>query len=208
MKRILIADDHAIFRQGIKDIITSHLEPVEIAEAKNTQEVIDQAFKTAWDVIILDIDLPGRNGLDAMTEIKRISPKTPVLILSGLAESEFAIRALKAGASGFAPKIAEVDQIIDAINKVSNGGKYISPTTAEQMASQIGTDHKGLPHESLSNRELQVMRLISKGRSTKEIGTELHLSEKTVATYRARIIEKTGLKSSVDMTRYAIQHSL
>jgi two-component system, NarL family, invasion response regulator UvrY len=127
MKRILIADDHAIFRQGIKDIITSHLQPVEIAEAKNTQEVIDQTFKTAWDVIILDIDLPGRNGLDAMTEIKRISPKTPVLILSGLAESEFAIRALKAGASGFASKIAELDQIIEAITKVSNGGKIHKP---------------------------------------------------------------------------------
>src|SRR6185295_10275914 len=161
-----------------------------------------------WDLVILDVNMPGRSGLELLVDIRRAYQKTPVLVLSSYSEEEFALRAFQAGASGYLNKQTAFDELILAVRRVLAGGKYVTAALAERMAATLGGEIQASPHEALSPRELQVLRLIALGRSLKEISAELVVSEKTVATYRARISEKMGLGTKVELTRYALQHKL
>jgi two-component system, NarL family, invasion response regulator UvrY len=208
MIKILIADDHPIVRQGLKQILTEEPDMGEFGEAKNSQEVIDLVRKNDWDVVILDITMPGRGGLDTLKEIRSERPKLPVLILSIHPEDQYAVRALKAGAAGYMTKESAPDDLIKAIRKVLKGGKYISPSLAENLALFLERDDQKSPHESLSDREYQVMCMIAAGKKVKEIAESLSLSVKTISTYRARILEKMKMKSNADLIHYAIQNRL
>ena len=208
MIRILIADDHPIVRQGLKQILTEEPDMGEFGEAKNSQETLDLVRKGDWDVVILDITMPGRGGLDTLKEIRTERPKLPVLILSIHPEDQYAVRALKAGAAGYMTKESAPDDLIKAIRKVLKGGKYISPSLAENLALFLERDDQKSPHESLSDREYQVMCMIAAGKKVKEIAESLSLSVKTISTYRARILDKMKMKSNADLIHYAIQNRL
>lgn len=208
MINVLIADDHPVVRQGIKQILAEDSEIGELGEAKNSQEVLEQIRQNSWDVIILDITMPGRGGLDTLKEIKGEKPKLPVLILSIHPEDQYAVRALKAGAAGYLTKESAPDDLIKAIKKVNIGGKYISNSLAEKLALHLERDAQKQPHESLSDREYQVLCMIASGKKVKDIAESLSLSVKTISTYRARILEKMKMKSNADLIHYAIQNRL
>lgn len=208
MINVLIADDHPVVRQGIKQILAEDSEIGELGEAKNSQEVMEQVRKGDWDVIILDITMPGRGGLDTLKEIKGEKPKLPVLILSIHPEDQYAVRALKAGAAGYLTKESAPDDLIKAIKKVNIGGKYISNSLAEKLALHLERDAQKQPHEGLSDREYQVLCMIASGKKVKDIVESLFLSVKTISTYRARILEKMKMKSNADLIHYAIQNRL
>lgn len=208
MINVLIADDHPVVRQGIKQILAEDSEIGELGEAKNSQEVMEQVRKGDWDVIILDITMPGRGGLDTLKEIKGEKPKLPVLILSIHPEDQYAVRALKAGAAGYLTKESAPDDLIKAIKKVNIGGKYISNSLAEKLALHLERDAQKQPHEGLSDREYQVLCMIASGKKVKDIAESLSLSVKTISTYRARILEKMKMKSNADLIHYAIQNRL
>jgi len=208
MINVLIADDHPVVRQGIKQILAEDGEIGELGEAKNSQEVMEQIRQNSWDVIILDITMPGRGGLDTLKEIKGEKPKLPVLILSIHPEDQYAVRALKAGAAGYLTKESAPDDLIKAIKKVNIGGKYISNSLAEKLALHLERDAQKQPHESLSDREYQVLCMIASGKKVKDIAESLSLSVKTISTYRARILEKMKMKSNADLIHYAIQNRL
>jgi len=208
MINVLIADDHPVVRQGIKQILAEDSEIGELGEAKNSHEVMEQIRKISWDVIILDITMPGRGGLDTLKEIKSEKPKLPVLILSIHPEDQYAVRALKAGAAGYLTKESAPDDLIKAIKKVNIGGKYISNTLAEKLALHLERDAQKQPHEGLSDREYQVLCMIASGKKVKDIAESLSLSVKTISTYRARILEKMKMKSNADLIHYAIQNRL
>ncbi len=208
MIRVLIADDHEIVRHGLRDILTSRLGKVAVSEAKDAGEAISLLIKRDWDLVLLDINMPGRNGLEVLEEAKRLRPKTPVLVLTSYPEEQFAIRSLKLGASGYITKQSVSDELITAVKRVLAGGKYVTAALAELLAGSLGETSEQAPHEALSNRELQVLRLIAVGKSMKEVADELALSEKTVATYRTRISEKAGLKTNVEIARYALKQGL
>jgi two-component system invasion response regulator UvrY len=205
---VLIADDHAVVRQGLKQILAETTDMVVGGEATNTQEVIDKVRHENWDVVVLDITMPGRGGLDIIKELKHERPKLPILILSMHSEDQFAVRALKAGASGYMSKESAPDLLVKAIRKVYTGGKYISVTLAEKLAFDLGTDSEQPPHEKLSDREFQVMCMIASGNTVKEIADRLSLSVKTISTYRARILEKMKMKTNAELTHYAIRNQL
>jgi len=208
MIRILIADDHAVVRKGLKQIITDEFPSAEITEVGDVESLIVQVIKADWDVIICDINMPGRSGLEALEQIKQIKPEIPVLMLSMHSEDQYAIRVLKAGASGFLNKSSVHEELIRAIHMVRLGRKYITPTIAERLAETL-TDHNGKkPHEILSNREFEILKMIGSGRSVSEIADQLSLSPTTVSTYRSRILEKMSMKSNADITRYAIENGL
>lgn len=209
MTRILIADDHTIVREGLKQILAETRDMVVTGEATNGQEVIDKVQANNYDVILLDISMPGRNGLDILKQLRTDNPRVSVLILSMYAEEQYAVRALRAGAAGYITKESAPDELIQALRKVSQGRKYISPTLAEKLALNLeGGDEKKPPHETLSDREYQVFCMIASGKMIKEIADELALSVKTVSTYRSRILDKMGLKSNAALTHYAIQNKL
>lgn len=208
MIRILIADDHAIVRRGLKQILAEESGMTVAGEAQNAQEVMDLVRKQAWDVLVLDIAMPGRGGLDVLKEIKPEYPQLPVLILSMHPEDQYAVRALKAGAAGYLTKESAPEELVKAIRKVLAGGKYVSTSLAEKLALALDTDTKKTPHETLSDREYQVMCLIASGKTVGEIADELSLSVKTISTYRARILEKMNLKSNAALTHYAVQQRL
>lgn len=180
----------------------------EVAEAADPQQALDLSRTREWDAIILDLGLPGRGGLDVLKELKADQPKRPVLILSMHGEEQYAVRALRAGASGYLTKEAAPDKLIEAVLKITSGGRYVSPALAEQLAATLGEDASRPPHAKLSDREFQVMRLIASGKTVGEIGVLLSLSVKTVSGYRARILQKTGLKNNAELMRYALQHGL
>ncbi len=205
---VLIADDHTVVRHGLQEILNRKFTDVEAVEAKDSREAMQQFGARRWDLVLLDINMPGRSGLDVLEEMKRLQPRTPVLVLSAYPEQEFAIRAIKLGASAYLNKQSAFDELIAAVKKALAGGRYITTSLAERMADSLGSPDSGAPHETLSNREFQVLRLIAVGRSIKEIAAELNLSEKTIGTYRARISEKIGLSTNVELTRYALQHNL
>jgi DNA-binding NarL/FixJ family response regulator len=165
-------------------------------------------MKQEWDLVLLDINIPGRSGLEVLEEVRRLRPRTPVLVLSAYPEEEFAIRSLKLGASGYLNKSLASDEILAAANKVVSGGKYVSAPLAEKLAALLGGEAEQAAHESLSSRELQVLRMTAGGKTMKEIAAELALSEKTVGTYRTRVAKKLGLASNVELTRYAMKHRL
>ncbi len=208
MLRVLIADDHALIREGMKKILKAAQEISVIREAQNAREVIEEVKKGELDVVILDISLPGKSGLELLKDLKEQYPKLPVLILSMHPEDRFAVRALKAGASGYVTKESAVDDLINAIRKVVQGRKYVSPALAEKLAFDLETDTGKPLHEGLSDREYQVMCLIAAGRSVRQIAAELFLSMSTVNTYRARILEKMNMKTDAELIRYAVQNQL
>jgi len=204
--RILLTDDHAVVRQGLKLILADHFKRATFGEARNAQETLDRVAREQWDVLVLDISLPGRSGLDILRDIKRLRPKLPVLLLSMHPEDQFAVRMLKGGASGYLTKESAGEELAGAIRKVTAGGRYISPTLAERMASYLDVDIQKAPHERLSDREYQIFRMISSGKPVSQIARELSLSVKTISTYRARLLEKMGMRNNAQVTRYALEH--
>ena len=208
MIRALIADDHAVVRQGLKQILGDTPEMVVAGEATNGQEVLDKVRAETWDVVVLDISMPDRSGLDILKQLRAERPKLPVLVLSMHSEDQYVLRVLKAGASGYLTKDSAPDELVKAIRKVVSGGRYVSSFLAEKLAFEVGTDSSRLPHETLSDREFQVLRLIAGGKSVTEIAAELYLSVKTVSTYRARMLEKMNLTTNAELIHYAIQNHL
>jgi two-component system, NarL family, invasion response regulator UvrY len=207
--RVLIADDHAVVRRGLEQILVDSLQEIVVGEASNAEDAIKLVRRQEWDVVVLDISMPGRSGLDALKEIKKIKPNLPVLILSIHPEDQFATRVLKAGASGYMTKETAPEELVNAINKVVSGGRYVSASLAEKLAADLERDLGGAPpHKRLSDREYEVLLLIASGHTISEIAESLSLSVKTISTYRARILEKTELKSNADLVRYAITHGL
>jgi DNA-binding NarL/FixJ family response regulator len=206
--RVLLVDDHKIVRRGLRSVIGEEFPAAEFAEAEDSQTALELIYRDAWDLVLLDINIPGRNGFDVLQEIKHLMPATPVLVVSAYPEEDFAVRALKLRAAGYLTKSRVADELKPAIEKALAGGRYVTASLAEKLAASLGEDVKGARHESLSNREFQVLRLVALGRSLKEISGELSLSEKTVGTYRRRIGEKMGLSSNVELARYALQAGL
>ena len=208
MIRALIADDHTVVRRGVIEILTRELKDAVCGEAENAQQVLAQVHAHDWDVVILDINMPGRSGLEVLVDLKRERPKLPVLILSMHPEEQYGKRMLRAGASGYMSKDADPDELIKAIRKVLAGGRYVSPVLAEALALDLGPG-AGLPlHESLSNRELEVLRLIGSGKTVSQIGEILQLSVATVSTYRARILEKMSMTTTAELMNYALRNRL
>jgi two-component system, NarL family, invasion response regulator UvrY len=208
MTRVLIADDHEVVRRGLRQILTDEFGKLKVCEAENSQQALDFVLKQGFDLVLLDINMPGRSGLEVLQELKAQRPKTPVLVLSVSPEEDYAVRCLKLGAAGYLTKRSASDELLAAVKKAVAGGKYVTASLAEKLAASISGTSPESPHETLSNRELQVLRLIAAGRTVKEIASDLSLSEKTVATYRTRLSEKMGLATNVELTRYAIQHGL
>ena len=208
MIRILISDDHAIVREGIKQILADTNDLVAAGEATNGHEVIELVRRQDWDMVLLDLAMPGKDGLETLKDIKREKPKLPVLVLSIYPEEQYAVRALKAGASGYLTKESAPEELIAAIRKVSQGGKYISSSLAEKLASHLEVDAEKPVHETLSDREYQVMLMIASGKTVKEIADEMCLSVKTVSTYRVRALSKLGMKNNSEFTYYAIKYGL
>ena len=208
MLKILIADDHAIVRQGLKQIVAETRDMVVAGEASNGQELFNKLKEDDYDVIVLDITMPGRSGMDVLRQLRSERPRLPVLILSVHSEEQYALRALRAGASGYLTKESAPDELVVAIRKVSLGGKYISSSLAEKLAFELEVGHGQAPHETLSDREYQVMCMIASGKTVTEIAQELYLSEKTISTYRTRILEKMQMKNNAELTYYAIKNGL
>jgi two-component system, NarL family, invasion response regulator UvrY len=208
MIKILIADDHAVVREGLKQILSESSHLVVADEASDGYEVMDKLNKHAYDLIILDIALPGKSGLEILKDIKSQKAKLPVLVLSMYPEEQYAVRVLKAGASGYLTKESAPNELVNAIKQIAQGRKYISPTLAEKLVGELELDTEKPLHETLSDREYEVMIMIASGKRIKEIAYDLTLSEKTVSTYRIRILEKMGMKSNADLTRYAISNKL
>jgi len=206
--RVLIADDHPIVREGFKKIITADADMVVEDEADSGQAVLKILHQKKYDIVLLDISMPGRNGLDIMKDIKANWPNLPVLIVSMYPEEQFAVRAFRAGASGYLAKTSAPTELISAIRKITQGGRYISEALAEKLTYYLYQDAEKLPHETLSDREYQVMLMIASGMTAAEIAQELSLSVKTISTYRTNILEKMNMKNSVEMTLYAIQNKL
>jgi len=206
--KVLVADDHEIVRQGLKTIISECLDLSIVGEAENGNQVLKIVKKTKVDVVLLDFDMPGKNGLDTLIELKALYPKLPVMILSIFPEDHYGTRFLKAGASGYLQKSSATDQLIDAIRKVFNGGKFISSALTDKLVTGLNKDNEQFLHESLTDREFQVFRLLSTGKKLKEIADELCLSINTISTYRSRILQKMDLKNNADIVRYAINNGL
>lgn len=206
--RILIADDHAVVRQGLKQILAAEFKQAVFGEAGTGQQALELAWREPWDVLVLDITLPGQNGLDVLKAIKKSRPRLPVLMLSMHPEDQFAVRMLKIGAAGYMTKESAPAELVGAVKKVISGGRYVSPALAEKMAAYLAIDVQTAPHERLSDREFVVLRLIASGKTVSAIAQELSLSVKTVSTYRTRILEKTGMQNSAELTHYAIQNQL
>jgi two-component system invasion response regulator UvrY len=208
MIRILTVDDHAIVRNGLKILFEGRPETATFGEASNVQEAVRLVREQDWDVVVMDITLGDRSGIEVMKELKSIRPKLPVLILSMHSEAQFARRAFKAGAAGYITKDSLPDEIAKAINKVARGGKYVSPTLAEMLVMDVDSGIDKEPHERLSDRELEIMRLIALGKTVTEIADILSRSVKTISTHRARILEKMGMQTNAEITYYVIQNKL
>jgi two-component system, NarL family, invasion response regulator UvrY len=206
--KVIIADDHSIVRKGLKQIILEEYPFAEVEEASNAEELIKKTLTSTWDVVITDLSMPGRSGLDALRQIREAHPKLPVLVLSMHPEDQYAIRVLKAGASGYLNKDTAQDELVQAMRKVLVGKKYISARVAEQMADVIEGNTDTALHELLSDREFDVLKMLAGGKSVSEIANSLSLSSTTVSTYRSRILEKMKMKSNADLTRYALEHKL
>ncbi len=208
MINLLIADDHSIVREGLKQIVAQSPEMAVLGEAINGQQVLDLVHKTDYDLILLDIAMPGRGGIDTLKQLKILKPEIPVLILSMYPEDQYAIRAIKAGASGYLTKESAPEELIGAIKKVARGGKYVSSDLAEKLVENLGKNIGKQDHTTLSDREYQVMVMIASGKTVKEIGDELSLSVKTISTHRTRALKKMGMKNNAEFTYYAIKRGL
>lgn len=208
MTRILIADDHTLFREGLKHIMAEYPELVVADEASNGTEVLDKIWNNDYDMVLLDITMPGMTGLEALKQLKNEKPKLPVLVLSMHPEEQYAVRVIRAGASGYLRKESAPDELITAIRQISQGRKYITPSLAEKLAFEVEADSDKAPHDILSDREYQVLRMIAEGKTVKYIAKELSLSAKTVSTYRARIMEKMKMKTNAELMHYVMKHRL
>jgi len=208
MIRILLADDHQMFREGVRGLLEARPEIKVVGEAATGEEALARAGETQPDVVILDVSMPGRGGLETVSELKRRNPKVRVLMLTVHPEDRYAVRCLKGGADGYMTKDNAAEELITAIRKVHAGGKYVSPSLAESLVMSLDRDLGAPPHEALSDREFQVMRMIAAARTVSEIADELFLSVKTISTYRSRILEKLGLRNNAEIMQYAIEHNL
>jgi len=195
-------------RHGLRQILAEDFKRAAFGEARNAQEALDLVWKENWDVVVLDITMPGRSGLEVLREIKKSCPKLHVLVLSMHPENQFAVRVLKRGASGYMTKESAGDELVGAVKKVLAGGRYVSASLAEKLASYLSSDAQKPAQELLSDREFQVLRLIASGKIVSEIARELSLSVKTISTYRTRILEKMGLRNNAELMHYAMQHQL
>jgi two-component system, NarL family, invasion response regulator UvrY len=205
--RILIADDHAVLRKGLRQILSDEFPRTEFGEAGTTQQTLDLLHKKKWDVLVLDINLPGRSGLEVLREARQHLPNLPVLVLSSTPEDQLGLRVLKAGAAGYLNKQTALEELVQAVRKVLAGGKYVSVKLADKLVAEVGRSEKA-PHEQLSDREFQVMQMIAAGQSLKEIAAELSLSAKTISTFRGRVIEKLNVQNNVELAHYARTHGL
>jgi DNA-binding NarL/FixJ family response regulator len=208
MKKILLVDDHAVVRQGLRSFLESWLSPCLIAEAASGSQAIDRVASEAWDVVILDLAMPGRDGIEALRAIRRMKPRLPILVLSMHDENQLAIRALRAGASGYLTKDAAPEQLLDALRAVLADGKYLSPHLAAKVATALAFPQELPAHYTLSDREFQVLRHLARGETVTEVAGELALSVKTVSTYRTRILEKLALRTNSDIVRFALDSGL
>ena len=208
MTRVLIADDHSIVREGVKSILANVPDVIVAAEARNGKEVLEKVRNETVDLVILDISMPGRSGLEVLKQLKIEHPNLPVLILSMHPEEQYGLRVLKAGANGYLNKDAVPEELLLAIRKLTQGGKYISPTLSERLARNLSRTETRLAHQALSDREYEVLCWIGKGKTVSEIAAELNLSVSTVSTYRIRILEKLNLRTNADLTYYAIKQGL
>ncbi|HET6280012.1 MAG TPA: response regulator transcription factor [Polyangia bacterium] len=206
--RVLLVDDHAVVRRGIRDLLAEAFADAVFEEASTGEEALALVRKGAFQLVVLDISMPRRGGMDALKDIQAEMPKLPVLVLSQHAEEQYAIRALRAGAAGYLTKDCAADELVRAARKALSGGKYVSEKLAEKLAGELTSGVGARPHERLSDRELQVLRMLAQGRAVKEIAADLSLSEKTISTYRARILEKTNMKSNAELMRYALASGL
>lgn len=208
MIRVLLADDHAMVRAGLKEILTDTGDIEVAGEATNGQEALAAVRARDYDVAVLDMSMPGRSGLELIRQVKDEKPKLRVLVLTMHSESQYAVRALKAGASGYLTKESAADELVAAIRRVAAGGAYVSPETAERLALDSGARADAPPHTRLSDREFQVFQMIARGRAVGEIARDLKLSAKTVSTHKTRILEKMGLANPAELVRYALEHQL
>ena len=208
MTQFLLVDDHEIVRRGLRQMLAEAFPDASFAEAGRVPQARELITRQAWDLVLLDINLPDGSGLDLLGQVKQLCPGAAVLVLSAYPEEEFAVRAFKLGAAGYLTKASVADEMIAAVREVLAGGRYVSAALAERLAAALGDTGVQAAHEALSPRELEVLRLVASGKTIKEIAAGLLLSEKTIATYRARVAEKLGLSSNVELTRYAMQHRL
>ena len=205
--RVLIADDHAVVRRGLKQILLDEYGALEVGEAGDAHETLRLAREEPWDIVVLDISMPDRSGLEVLKELKQTRPRLPVLILTTHPEEQYAVRVLKAGAAGYMTKESAPEHLVEAVRKVTASGRYITPTLADLLVTHI-TDTEKPPHENLSDREFQVLRLIASGKTVGQIAEELSLSSNAVSTYRARVLEKMGMRTNAELTHYAISNGL
>ena len=208
MIRILVADDHTVVRRGLRQILLEGFPSALVEEVGDAEDLIKNVVKSEWDVVISDLSMPGRSGLDALQQIKQMQPNLPVLILSIHPEEQYALRVLKAGASGYLSKDMAPDELVNAVKKVMLGKKYITAAVAEKLAAMLDQDHNKPLHEYLSDREFNVLKMLAAGRSVSEIAESLFLSVTTVSTYRSRIMAKMNLKNNAELTLYAMENKL
>ncbi len=206
--RILIVDDHYLLRQGLKAVLSEHFECIIFGDASNAHEALDISDKEPWDVIILDVSMPGRGGLDVLRELRDRIPKVPVIILSSYPEEQMALRVLKLGAASYIQKTGIGEELVGSVEAALRGDKYITPSIAQRLALHLEHDQLGAAHDALSEREYQVMCLLAFGKTVKEVGSELSLSVKTISTYRVRILEKMRLRNNSQLMHYAMRHRL
>jgi two-component system, NarL family, invasion response regulator UvrY len=208
MTRILIADDHELVRRGLRQLLADTFPGIVLTEVTNGGQALEAAAKHTFDVVLLDINMPGRSGIEVLQDLKRLHPRLPVVVLSAFPEKDFAIRAFKLGACGYVSKQSASHELLAAIHKALAGGRYVTSSLAEALAASIAGETATAPHETLSNRELQVLRMVALGKPLKQIADELSLSEKTIGTYRTRVGRKLGLSTNVEIARYAARHKL
>lgn len=208
MLRILVADDHAIVRRGLREILLEQFPFAKISEVADGDELFKKVMKEQWDVVITDLSMPGRTGLEALQQMKIHYPKLPVLVLSIYPEEQYAIRVLKAGASGYLNKDMAPDELVNAINHVLSGRRYITPTIAEKLVDSFDHNSQTPAHQYLSDREFEVLKMLAVGKAVSDIGAILNLSATTISTYRSRILSKMNMKTNADLTQYAIENKL
>jgi DNA-binding NarL/FixJ family response regulator len=208
MIKVLVADDHAVVRRGLRQILAETPDILVGGEAANGGDAMRLVRDERWDAVVLDINLGGANGLELLAEIKREKPLLPVLILTVYSEEQYALRAVRAGAAGFLTKESAPEKLIEALRKVASGGRYVTAEVAERLATFIASKHEGAPHEALSNREFQIVKLIASGKTVSQVASELGLSVKTVSTHRTRILQKMGMKTNAELTHYAVKNKL
>jgi len=208
MTRILIADDHAIVRKGIRHILIEGFPDAIIEEVADAESLIKQTLEKDWEVIISDLSMPGRSGLDALPQIKQIKPKIPILVMSIHPEEHYAVRVLRAGGSGYVSKDLAPEELVTAVKRVLSGKKYITPQVAEKLASHFEKDDQTLSYNTLSDREFSVLKLLASGKSLSEIAEMMYLSVNTISTYRGRILTKLGMKTNADLTLYCLENKL